>query len=283
MPSLPAPIPLKHFAIVANTTKEGTAPLTKYLYRCLTELGATISADEKTADILEDPALFSGERPDCVIAIGGDGTILHLVDYLVENNLPVLGINLGHVGFLSEVEPSEIETACRDLIAGRYYIDRRTLLSGSYQKQSSLALNEFLFYKEHYSRTIEVCVEVDRQEVSCFSADGVLVSTPTGSSAYSLSAGGPLVAPDVPAILITPVAAHSLTARPMLFRNDVEVRLRLMNDRYNTALVCADGKSVYTGLHTDDLFCVNRSEYAVNFLRLHTMNYCALVKQKLGS
>ena len=274
--------PFRRVGIVANTSKQGAPVLLQLLYGALLQQGAQVCLDISTAALLNMSTHHPLEEAECIIAIGGDGTILRLVDFVVKRNIPIIGINLGRVGFLSEVEPADIQQAAADIMQGHYQLDQRGLLECTYQDKTALALNDVLFCKQHSSRTIEVRAMVGSQEIWHYTCDGVLVSTPTGSSAYSLSVGGPLVAPDVPAMLITPVAAHVLTARPILFPDHVCVRLELMNDHCNHAQVCADGEPLFSLLRKGDTVSIRKAKETLSFIRLGTMNYYDLVSRKLS-
>ena len=277
---------ISRFGIIRNGEKRGTDILVARVHhflerrnlRCIDfayeELGATDTLGEGIKEALG--------QIECLIVVGGDGTILRQVNTAAVFNIPILGINMGTVGFLSEVEPNWIEEALLALTGGRYREERRNLLCGEADGESKLALNDFLLCKKHPSRTIEVSIAVDGQVVAEYDCDGVLVSTPTGSTGYALSAGGPILSPELPLTMVTPVCAHKLTARAMLFSMEAEIALQLLADHDNAALVCADGDTVFRPFAKGDILSVRKTSQTLRFLRIREENYFNLVRQKLG-
>lgn len=173
-----------------------------------------------------------GESVDLVCVLGGDGTLLDIARRLAGRSLPILGINLGTLGFLSEAEPEDLTHAVEKLLKGDYLIEERSMLEARLMRRGEqlgtfTAMNDIGIAKGSFCRIIQCVVSVDDQYVATFSGDGVIVSSPTGSTAYSLSAGGPIVAPNVKMLLLTPVAPHSLTARPMIFSSTEVIRIQV--------------------------------------------------------
>ncbi len=181
---------------------------------------------------------------ELVVVFGGDGTILRAAEITRGANIPILGINYGHVGFLAEADPSSMAEVVEAIIAKRWTVDQRmtidiTVTKPNKQVIKSWALNELSVEKDNSNKTIETYLAVDGHGVSSFKADGVLFSTPTGSTAYNFSAGGPVVWPDLEAMLIVPLAAHALFTRPMVVCPESVLELRIDADN---ARVWADGR-----------------------------------------
>lgn len=184
---------------------------------------------------------------ELLVVFGGDGTLLRAAEWALPRRVPVLGVNLGHVGFLAELEPSDITQLVTQVVEGRYDIERRLVLSVTVTDAEagrvwqSFAINEVSVEKAARERMLEVLASVDGRPVSRWACDGVLVSTPTGSTAYAFSAGGPVVWPDVEAILLVPLSAHALFARPMALSPSSRVDLDLSGSPANSGVVWCDG------------------------------------------
>jgi len=182
---------------------------------------------------------------DLLITLGGDGTIVSAVRSVAAYGVPILGVNLGRLGFLAEVEPSQVSTAIPAVLEGRYRVEERMMLRTAQHREGQVileaeAINDVVVGRGHASRTVRVAVDVDGHYVLTYAADGVIVSTPTGSTAYSLSAGGPIVAPDLNCIAITPIAAHLSALRALVVPAQSCVCLRLL--KAEEAMLTVDGQ-----------------------------------------
>ena len=211
---------------------------------------------------------------ELVVVLGGDGTILRAAELVRGCSAPLLGINLGHVGFLAESERDDLGEAVRRALLGDYAVEERLALWVRVKVDGEVvhetwALNEVTVEKAARERMIEVIVEVDGRPLSSFGADGVVLSTPTGSTAYSFSAGGPIVWPGVEALLLVPLSAHALFARPLVVGPDSTLAVDILTRTGASAVLCADGR------RTQDLppgarVVVKRSPVPVRLARLHT-------------
>lgn len=194
------------------------------------------------------------EGVELFVVFGGDGTILRGAEWAIEHDVPLLGVNLGHVGFLAELEPSDTDSLVTRVVAGDYDIERRLVLAirvtdpvGG-REWTSIAVNEVSLEKAARERMVEVLASVDGRPVSRWHCDGVLVSTPTGSTAYAFSAGGPVIWPDVEAMLLVPLSAHALFARPMVLSPRSRVRLDMTGTPDDAGVVWCDGyRSIEVG------------------------------------
>jgi NAD+ kinase len=186
---------------------------------------------------------------EMVLVFGGDGTLLRAAELARPCGIPLLGVNLGRVGFLAEADPESLDEAVNSIIAGAYLVDERmTVDITAYRNGTTLvqtwALNEASVEKSHRERIIEVVLEVDHRPVSGFGCDGVLCATPTGSTAYAFSAGGPVVWPDVDALVVVPSNAHALFSRPLVVSPDSVVAVE--TDTYgHTSVLCCDGRRTF--------------------------------------
>jgi len=184
---------------------------------------------------------------ELLVVLGGDGSILSAAEWAVERDIPLLGVNLGHVGFLAELESSQMETLVRQVAAGDYFVEQRLTLrvvvtdGDGAERWRSFAVNELSIEKASRQMMIDLLVSVDRRPLSRWGCDGVLVATPTGSTAYAFSAGGPVVWPDVAAIELVPLLAHALFARPLVLSPASLIEVQLASDS-TPAVVWCDGR-----------------------------------------
>jgi NAD+ kinase len=184
------------------------------------------------------------------IVLGGDGTILRAAEVLWEKPAPILGVNLGHVGFMAEAEKSDLEKTLDLVLAGKYSIRERTTLNVSVVQDgkevfSSWALNEVALEKSARERMIEVVLEVEKRPLSSFGCDGVLVSTATGSTAYAFSAGGPVVWPNLEAFVVVPISAHALFSRPFVIDPDSPVAIEVLQRSPGSGVISCDGRRTF--------------------------------------
>lgn len=226
---------------------------------------------------------------DAAVVLGGDGSLLHAAGFLAPLGIPLLGVNLGHLGFLTEVEPQDIALALEKLLARDYEIEERMLLEaiveGKSRRERFLAVNDIVITRAAFARMIHLSIDVEGASVGNFLADGLIISTPTGSTAYSLSAGGPIVHPRLETILITPICPHSLATRSILALPDEVVCVKLMTDRESEVLLTADGQAGVEVAPSESVM-VRRADISARFIKLggrsfyevlgHRLNYPAL-------
>ncbi len=230
---------------------------------------------EKTS--VEEPS-FCELKPDIIIAFGGDGTILRAAAPASEFGAPILGVNLGRVGFLSEITPGQFEDALARLSENDYALDSRMMLSCSVNGDAQRhCLNEALLYKRAFSGVVDISMEIDGVDAGCVLCDGIIVSTSTGATGYSISAGGPVIAPGLEAIIITPICPHTLSVRPIIASGDAKMRFSMNSEGY----VSLDG--IYSAqTSTDDVITVCRSDRHVDFIRFGKRNLYELIRNRLA-
>lgn len=244
------------FAIIGNTFQAEKSCHARALFDILLRRNAELYVCRDfysflVSDLgLEIPVagLFDGNDfdADMVISIGGDGTFLRAGSRVGQKNIPILGINTGRLGFLADISPEDMEATFDDIYAGHYKVEERSvlhLLSADKRLQSSpYALNEIAVLKRDSSSMITIHTSINGAYLTTYQADGLIISTPTGSTAYSLSVGGPVIVPHSNTIAITPVAPHSLNVRPIVIRDDWEITLDVESRSHNF-LVAVDGSS----------------------------------------
>lgn len=246
----------------------------------LRDAGAEVLAEEDAAENLGVPAFSDAQGLDVVISMGGDGTFLRGAQVALKWNAALLGVNLGRVGFLAEVEPEGLENALDAVIAGEYDTQTRPVLKVQSAGKTWYALNDVVVSRGGYSRLITIDALVDGDSAGRYVADGVIVATPTGSTGYCLSAGGPVVSPKVDCMIITPICAHTLQHRPCVVNGGADIRLELSPEEEQSAALEVDGQSrliLTAGTHVH----VRRDERALRVIQLRERRFFQLVRDKL--
>jgi len=222
---------------------------------------------------------------DYLVVLGGDGTLLNIARQAAPGGVPVLGVNMGHLGFLTEVDVPELFSALERLIKGEYMIEERMMLEARVYRQDSLveqsiALNDAVITKGALARLIFLETCVDQEYVTTYPADGLIVATPTGSTAYSLSAGGPLVTPKMELMLVTPICPHSLWTRPLVIGADSQVKVKVLSGQ-GKIMLTMDGQYGFK-LQPKDTVIVNKAPFRAKFICLQERRFFYLLRQKLN-
>ncbi len=225
-----------------------------------------------------------GHHCDLLAAFGGDGTLLATASRAGASGTPILGVNLGSLGFLAEVPLDEMDATFDDLLAGRYTLIERMVLKITLEHEhgtrSYHALNDLVVEKGSVPRLILVEVSVDGIYLNTYRCDGVIIATPTGSTAYSLSAGGPLMMPTMEAMIVTPICPHSLTVRPVVLSETCQLQLRLI-DHAHTAQINIDGQNC-SGLHPPDLIRIEKGAYKIKWVDTGRRDFFNLLRTKFN-
>ena len=232
-----------------------------------------------------DRAELPSHKPDLVIVLGGDGTLLSVARIFAATGTPLLSVNLGTLGFLTEVRLNELYATLESWCDGCHLLEPRSMLRADLYRRGQLhstydALNDMVVTKGEIARMGEFAVELDGRSVAQFRADGVIVSTPTGSTAYSLAANGPILTPDVDAMVVTPICPHLLTLRPIVVRGDATLTVRVVGIP-NLALLTVDGQRAVE-LELDDEIRCHRSPHTVNLVRLKDGGFFEALRTKLS-
>jgi NAD+ kinase len=249
--------------------------------------GAVLAPEGRLRPHFGDVPDFDPENIDLLIALGGDGTLLRGARLVAPYHKPVFGVNLGNLGFLTSVGPSELDSAIDRLFAGEYLLDTRFTLearvlgAGDGAGPSFMALNDAVLHKGGFARVVRLRIGVgpDDEEVAHFSADGLILSTPTGSTAYSLSAGGPVIVPSVDCIVAAPICPHTLGLRPLVLPPDVEITVEPVSAREELILT-VDGQDG-ARLQEGDRLLVRRGEATVPLVRFSGQSFFATLRRKL--
>ena len=274
----------RHILVVAHTGREDSLEAGLQVCRQLRNAGLVpvVSSDENAQFTAAAPELapfavlgddVAKHELELVIVLGGDGTILRADEIARGCDAPLLGVNLGHVGFLAEAERDDLSAAVARALAREYEVEERMTLSvrvkvGDQVVHETWALNEASVEKASRERSLEVVVEVDGRPLSTFGCDGVVMSTPTGSTAYSFSAGGPVVWPSVDALLMVPLSAHALFARPLVVGPDSSLAVELLERSVGVGVLWCDGRRTFD-LPSGARVVVRRSPVPVRLARLN--------------
>ena len=280
---------MKKVSIISKQGKTDLGEVVGQVAGWLRRNGYAITADSSTREFCSDcePAEreeLSNVAPDFVIVLGGDGTLLSTARSVARAGIPILGINLGSLGFLTEVRQQEIEKALADVQAARCELSLRPMLHCQVQRAGKCvasyeALNEVVMNQSAVARITDFELRVNGVFVSNYKADGLIISTPTGSTAYSLAAGGPILSPDVPGFVITPVASHALTNRPLVVRDTAIIEVRLIVTR-ERAYLTVDGQEGIPLAETDVVQC-KKSEFNVKLFKLAGRSFFDVLRTKL--
>lgn len=219
------------------------------------------------------------EKSDFIIAMGGDGTLLRASRYIKESGIPLIGVNLGSLGFLTEIVVEELFPTLQKIIDGNYRLEKRIVLKATLiDSRIFYALNDIVLHMGHSGRIIGIEITVDGSHLADFSADGLIVSTPTGSTAYSLAAGGPILHPGVEALSLTPICPHTLGLRPLIFSSKEEISIKLKKGK---GIFVVDGQMIIE-VEGDFTFNVSRADYDISLVRATKKNFYEILRTKLN-
>ena len=281
------------FLIVTNQDKDKDLSVTKEIQRYIISRGRECQ--------LADP--IQGTNPvetgytdmtrlqdniDCVIVLGGDGTFIQTVRDFAGLDVPMVGVNMGTVGFLTTIELEDLHDGLDALIDGDYTIQNRMLLRGTVYRQNrrlqkSIAFNDVIVTRSGFSRLVELKIYVNNQLLDIYAADGVIISTPAGSTGYNLSAGGPVVFPETEMMIITPICPHSLSARSVVVSAQAKIKVEIGRRRKTQkeeALVTYDGDTVYD-LESSDVVEIVRSSKMVPVVSVRQKSFCDILRNKM--
>ncbi|MBP3919772.1 MAG: NAD(+)/NADH kinase [Clostridia bacterium] len=282
-------------AVVPNLQKDIGLRVTQDALAVLADAPVTLrlplSCRRMLSDLCQGNVNFTSDdelykNADCAIVLGGDGSVIKAASKCARRGIPLLGINLGRIGYLAEVEQNELYLLSR-LCRGEYRIERRMMLSVTVMRKGreihkmQPALNEAVISNGAISHMVDLSLACDGNYVSNFHADGVIVATPTGSTAYSMSAGGPVIDPALDCLCVTPVCAHSLSARPMLLSSQSTLTLENICCREDNTYLTVDGDENFK-LLLGDVVSVCRAEVETKMIRFHANSFYSVLNRKMG-
>ncbi len=275
--------------IIVNLTKDKDLLVTSSITKWLEEQGCQTILSQITADQLKRPELGYSlaemyKHCDFVIVLGGDGTLLGVARQILWLQTPILGINMGHLGFITEVETKDIFTSLEKIIHKQYKIEERMMLEAVIIKQEKkvetfYCLNDVGITRGTLSRMVKLKTFVDDSYIDTYFGDGLLISTPTGSTAYSLSSGGPIISPDVKVVLLTPICPHSLNSRSLVVSDEDTIKVEII-DNYHDVYLTVDGQQGYK-LRNGDRVIIKKAPFSAKLIKVSNRNFYDVLRTKL--
>jgi len=261
----------------------------KQLHDFLKKEDFKIVAEENAAKLLDIEAMSTDQFRDCIdlaIVVGGDGTLLKAGRLLADKNIPVIGINLGRLGFLVDISPDEINTELSKMLKGDYTLETRSLLHAeAFRGRTSLgegiALNDVVLHVRNDIRMIEFTTHIDDHFVNTQRADGIVIATPTGSTAYALSGGGPILHPGLDAVVLVPICPHTLSNRPIVVSNESRINISMCDNRNVDARLSFDGQSNIE-LKAGDHIKIRQKSHKLQLMHPKEYDYFHILRNKLG-
>ena len=278
---------MKNIGIISKTGKPEPPEILKELIPWLTGKGFNVFIDRETSDILGIKGYSRSEMPglvDVVVVLGGDGTMLGAARLVAEKGIPILGVNLGGLGFITEVNQSDLFTAIETMLKGECSVEERIMIQADIVRNgeaitSYTVLNDVVITKGALARIIDLETYVDHSYVTTFKSDGLIMSTPTGSTAYNLSAGGPIVHPVLDCIVLTPICPHTLTNRPIVLSGESLIEVGLKSESEDVFLTL-DGQ-IGVSLEKGDVVEVKKSPHKTRLFIPCERDYFQVLREKL--
>jgi len=279
-------------AIIAAWHKAHIAPVTRSLIEWLEARQVSVALDREVARRLDRPELVRHEAEliagaELVLALGGDGTLLGAARLAAPHGIPIMGINLGGFGFLTTISREEMFDVLPTVLNGDFQVEERMMLAAALLRRDQvlerfIGLNDVVISKGAFSRLVRLHTSINGEYLGTFPADGIIVSTPTGSTAYSLSAGGPVINPAAQVIVITPICPHTLSARPLIVSAEEEIEISITSEPGGQLEIVAtvDGQLGYE-MQTRDVLRVRRADFAARFVSLGRPSFYSRLRTKL--
>lgn len=282
----------KKIAITARLGKQAITDTLQKLYNILQEAGCIIEVDQNIAEAFRHfPSIHFvddqfGANCDLIMVVGGDGSLLHAARYGIAHQVPLLGINHGRLGFLTDIRPDDLAEAITAILQGNYIIEQRFLLNAELysthtKMHEQIAINDVVLKQGHTPHMLEFEIYVDKQFVCSELADGIIVATPTGSTAYALSGGGPILHPELDALVLMPMFSHTLSSRPIVINGDNEVEIVITANNQHTTYVRCDGEELMS-LPPEGRIRINKCKQKLRLVHPKQYNYFQNLRTKLG-
>lgn len=280
---------MQTIALLVNLGKKRAVEAAGELLKWFEKKPQKLIISQQVAQILKSPQGLNQKEmcdvADCVVVLGGDGTLLNAARNFAPAGVPILGINMGGLGFLSAAEQFDMYGALEKLLNGEFYLEKRMMLEVSVEREKQktaefYALNDVVISKGSFSRMVRLRTYVHDRYLATYPADGLIIATSTGSTAYSLSAGGPLVSPEVEVILLTPICPHTLYARPFVLPAYETIRVCLEPGDHREMMLTVDGQRGFT-LQENDLVFTRKAKFETQLINFENKSFYRLIHQKL--
>ena len=285
---------MKKFYIITNGINDTELRVTKRIISLLDKKSIAYKVNFEPDTKKNESTAYTNKNDieadtDCIIVIGGDGTLIQAARDLADVNVPMIGVNLGHLGYLAEIEQDNIEETVSMIIDNNYKIESRIMLNGSVYRNDKklyedIAFNDIVLGRAGMLKIIDFKVYVNNEYLNLYSADGIIISTPTGSTAYNLSAGGPILEPSANIMAITPICSHTLGSRSIVLSADSDIRIEICPDRHiddNGTRVYFDGNSSFM-LKEGDVINISKSHLDTKIMKLNRMSFVEVLHKKMN-
>lgn len=272
-----------HIAIFPNVQKKQSKNLALGIREFLQARGVRVVCEDDAAEELGATPLSEVDPDDIdfLISMGGDGTIIRIMHRHPELSAPILGINLGSLGFMADVPIPDVYPSLQDLLNGAYRVEERIMMEGSSPiGESSFAINEMVIHRSTIPSLIELAIHINGTYLNTFAADGLILATPSGSTAYSLASGGPILTPELDAFVLTPICPHTISNRPIVLNPEHEIQVQYLSD-YDPVEINFDGITKHK-LKTGEVFRVSKAKRHFKLVSLYRHDYFAVLRSKLG-
>ncbi len=269
-------------ALFPNEKKKHSYELAVQIRDFFQSRGISIVAEDEKAERIGAKPLSAANPSDIkfLISMGGDGTLMRIAHRFTHIDAPILGINLGHLGFMADIPADDIFESLEDLLKGAYQIHERLALEATYQGKSLRAVNDIVIHRAQNYSLIELAITLDGDYVNTFVSDGIILATPNGSTAYSMAAGGPIISPELEAIVLTPICPHTISNRPIVLMPHHKIEIEYLS-RYKSIDVRADGLDAIE-LPSRGKITVCRSSKPFRLVNLNRHEYFSTLRTKLG-
>lgn len=280
---------IKTIGLVLNTEKDNSLKVSKEMIDLIKEKNVDYLLEKQGAkelDLNHKRASYDElrEKADLIIVFGGDGTFLHTSLNFIGTGIPLMGINLGRIGFLTEIETNELGEALDDIIAGNYRIESRNTLEVCLERDNKLiekkhAVNDVVINRSADGEMLKVDMHINNEFVNSYRGDGIIVSTPTGSTAYSFSAGGPIINPQVKAILITPLCPHAVHVKPMVISNNEVIEIDVEGEK-DKIFLTTDGRNSLS-IKQEDIVRIKSSDQDISLIKFPERTFYTILRNKM--
>lgn len=271
-------------ALFPNAVKDKAIEIAKGICDFLIKANVTVVAEDDIAKVLNIKSLKSvdAQKIDFLISLGGDGTILQLFHHYPDLKAPIVGVNLGGLGFLADIPLENLYLGLQEILDGSYQVDNRIFMKGEMSKGGhSCAINDIVIHRSKNRSLIDLAIHVDGKYLNTFASDGIIIATPSGSTAYSLAAGGPILTPELEAIVLTPICPHTISNKPIVLMPKQEIHVQFLSVSDHPIEVTFDGVDRFE-MNTGDILKASIAPRRFSLVSLHSSEYFSTVRTKLG-